>query len=366
MSDGVYLNFDPEELWQGMQQTYVACGGDILYPGDPVEIGLRAALAMGVGILSSVEARIRSRTLRHATGSHLEEYGEDEGCPIIGDTAAKGRVAMTFAASGAARTIPAGLQMTADGMRFYATLHDIAVTGYAQTVGAEIACTQAGSLGNGISAGTEMQLAKNDPIVERIIVTEAISGGNDREEDDTYRERIRVSKLSSVTTGPSGAYEAQALAVSSQILDARTLNDGPCAVCTYLVFEDGADADALIADVLKAQNPDTSRPLNDNVRAVQAEGLAYTLDVGFTLPESATAATAQAISEAVSEYQAQQDRKLGMAFNPDMLVSKLYTAGAIRVVVAGSSTFNGGDAQYTAIGQSQYCLGTVNLTQNDE
>lgn len=365
MSDGVYLNYDPETLWQGMQETYVACGGDILYPGDPVEIALRAALAMGIGLLSSVEARIRSRTLRYATGANLEEYGEEQGCPIIADTAARGRVEIQFAASGKTGEMPAGTQMTADGIRFYQTESDIALTGYEQTVTVAIRCTETGSRGNGISAGAQMQLAKNDPNVISITVSETINGGNDRESDESYRERIRENKLASVTTGPSGSYEAIAMGVSSQILDARTLNDGPCAVCTYLVIADGADTAALIDEVVEAQNPENKRPLSDSIRAEEAQMMEYKLNVSYTLPSDATATTAQAIADAVQEYQAAQDMCLGMAFNPDMLVSRLYTAGAVRVVIGAESVFNGGDAVFTAISESQYCRGTVALMQSE-
>ena len=365
MSDGVYLKYDPDELWQGMQETYVACGGDILYPGDPVEIGLRAALAMSVQLLASVENRIRSRTLRHAQGENLEELGEDRSCPVIADSAASGRVEMHFKATGMARTIAAGEMMTADGVRFYATVDDIILTGYEQSVGAKIECTQAGSLGNGIAEGTQMQLVKNDASLSSITVIEAISGGNDREDDESYRARIQSDNMRSVTTGPSGAYEALALGVSSEILDARTLNDGPCAVCTYLVFADGADKDSLIQQVLAAQNPKDKRPLDDQVSAVEATERSYTLNISFALPDSATAQTAQAVADAVSDYQTQQDKVLGMAFNPEILVAKLYTAGATRVIIGEGSTFNGGAAQYTQIPEEEYCRGSVNMHQLD-
>ena len=56
--------------------------------------------------------------------------------------------------------------------------------------------------------------------------------------------------------------------------------------------------------------------------------------------------------------------RIGRAFNPDMLVAYIYQAGATLVTIANTSTFNGGSAVYTAIGDTEHCTGTVNITQN--
>ena len=41
-----YIHYDPDTIWELIIGTYIAEGGDILYPGDEKEILLRAVQAL--------------------------------------------------------------------------------------------------------------------------------------------------------------------------------------------------------------------------------------------------------------------------------------------------------------------------------
>lgn len=360
-----YVEYDPEELWKTAMKAYIEAGGDILYPGDEKEMIMRSMLALGVLFLTRVDVGLKMMTLTHATGTFLDIKGDDQHCPRIEAKAAEGAVEIYFDASGISQIIPAGTQMcAADGQRFYETTADIAQTGYEQLITAQIRCVEAGALGNGIPIGTQMQLAKNNPAVHSITVIEATSGGTDRENDDEiYRERIRKSGQMNSTTGPSGSYEARALEVSADIIDAKCLKTSPGCVCTYLILEDGSDEASIFADVLEAQNGKSTRPTTDNVSVAAAEALPYTLNVRYMLDAMATADIAQAVADTVAVYQEWQDGKIGRAFNPENLIAKMYAAGAIRVMIGEGSSFNGGTAEYTEIQQHQRCKGSISIAQ---
>ena len=109
-----------------------------------------------------------------------------------------------------------------------------------------------------------------------------------------------------------------------------------------------------------ALSPTNARPLNDRVTVALATALPYTLNVQYTV--SANSNTESAIAAAVEEYQKWQDQTIGQPFNPDKLMALLYQAGATRVQWGSGSNFNGGDVDYTAIQDSQYCKGTITLT----
>jgi len=354
-----YLTYDPDEIWDEMIAAYVDAGGDVLYPGDEKELLLRGVQAMITQVFAGVDNALRMQTLRYAVGDYLDVLGEQRNCERIQASAATAVVQITFQATGQAKTLKTGTAMTADGERFYALSEDIEQTGYAQIINANIVCNTTGSAGNGLVAGTQMQLAITNPAVVSVIVTKDASGGNEQEDDDTYRERIRMYGLASITTGPASQYQSVAMSVSGEILDAKAINLGAGNVGVYLILENDVGASAILAAVEAALSALDVRPLTDNVTVHEAEEISYTLNVQYQASTGSNIAAA--LSAAVSEYQEWQDNTIGRAFNPDRLMAMLYQAGATRVLWGGGSNFGGSDVAYTTVPEDTRCKGTITL-----
>ena len=358
-----YVTFDPDEIWDEMMLAYVEAGGDILYPGDEKDMLLHSVLADIVQVFAGVDNALRMQTLRYATGDYLDVLGELRSCERIDATAATATVTITTNATGQTDTLAAGTAMTADGELFFLLIEDLEVSGYAQSFNVEVIADRTGSAGNGLVAGTQMQLQSTHPAISSIIVATDAVGGQEREDDETYRERIRQHGLSSVTTGPASQYEAAAKAVSSVIIDARAVNRGAGSVGIYLILSDDTGSSALIQSVLDALNAEDVRPLTDSISVQLAEEIDYTLDVHYTSDSSS--ATRSAIAAAVSDYVAWQDEVIGRPFNPDRLMTAIYQAGATRVTWGEDSVFDGSSViEYTEIEPTQHCKGTITLTAN--
>ena len=356
-----YVDYDPETLWDRMHRVYVEKGGDILYPGDEKEILLRAAQAIAIAILAEVDSACRMNTVTHAIGEYLKLCGEKRNCIYQEAVAATAPVRITFSATGYSHTLEAGTLLTADGTLLYELTEDITQTGTAQEVNTTVRCTTPGAIGNGLYTGVELQFIQPVDGMVSAVVTEDASGGVDAEEQEAYRERIRRYGLASVTTGPSMLYESQAMAVSTQILDARALNDGGGEVGIYLILASGADQQAIFSAVSQALSPKDKRPLDDHVIVHAATEAAYTLNVkvwydsGLSIGESVT--------DAIAQYQAWQDNKIGRAFNPDRLIAMLYQLGCERVKFLDGSGMAGADEpEYTEIAERAHCKGTIVLT----
>lgn len=353
-----YINYDPKLIWEQAMYTYIAEGGDILYPGDAKEILLRSVLAFMVLEFGVVDNALRMDSLRFAMDDYLDIKGEKRYCYRMQAQEARAAVQITFMSSGISGTIPAGTAMTADGQRIYVTEADIEQTGFAQVTAVGIIAEEAGAAGNGLVAGTQMQLCAPNAAVQNIIVTASATGGRDRENDESYRARIEEYGLVSVTTGPKQQYEAAARAVSPEILDAEAVRVAPSEVCVYLVLPAESDKNALIAAVQSALSPADTRPLTDLVTVMEARVMPYTLNVRCTLDGTVSGSDLENI---VSEYQAWQDNTISRPFNPDKLMSMLYQAGVMRVEWLEGSQFNGGAAVYTEIGKDERCIGTITL-----
>lgn len=354
-----YINYDPDELWDAMILAYIEAGGDVLYAGDEKEILLRAVQAIAVSTMAKVDTALRMDTLTYAVREYLDLYGEKRGCARIAATPATAAVQINFKSSGVAQTIPAGTALTADGVVLYALAEDVAQTGAIQAVTAPIVCQEDGAVGNGLSEGTQLQFVQSNPAVASVFVTTAASGGLDAEADDDYRERIRTYGLTTITTGPSSAYEAAAEAVSTMIYDAAALQDGDGVVGIYLVVDAEADAQALIQAVGEALSARDKRPMTDSVQVQLAEAVPYTLHVKAYYPTSLNLATS--ISETVDAYQAWQDHAVGRAFNPDKLTADLYQLGVTRVQYHADDGIDQGGAVYTEIPARAHCAGTIEI-----
>ncbi len=352
-----FINYDPEELWNRIHSTYIEKGGDILYPGNEKEILLRAVEAICVAVLARCDNGMRQTTRKYAQDEYLDLYGEEHNCPRIEAKSAKASVRITFTASGVALTIAAGTELTADGVVLYKLTEDVEQTGEAQTVETIIECSTAGAIGNGLVEGTQMQFINSNGAVSSIYAISNATGGQDREEQEAFRERIGTHGLTTNTAGPSGPYESMAEAVSTLILDAKAINDGDGIVGIYLILGDGADSTAIINAVKEALSPATVRPLNDQVQVQVAEAVEYTLHPTIYYPSSAN--LEDAITEAIADYQDWQDHAIGRAFNPDKLTAALYQLGATRVQYDADDGIEEAGAVYTEIAERARCAGTI-------
>lgn len=355
-----YVDYDEERTWDEMMRTYVESGGDILYPGDEKEILLRAVLAIATSIMARVDSALRMDTLTYASGEYLKEYGLKRNCAYIEAVPATAPVEITFRASGVHRTIPAGTELTADGTRIYALTEAIEQTGTAQIVNTTVVCQEAGVIGNGLNEGAQLQFIESNDAVLTAIVTATASGGVDAEDEEVYRERIRNFGLASVTTGPEALYESKTLAVSTQIKDARAINDGGGEVGIYLILAEDAPEESIFNSVEQVLSAETTRPLTDHVVVHLAGEAEYTLNVKVWY--SQYAGISDDVLNAIEEYQAWQDNRIGRAFNPDKLIATLYQVGCERVQFLEGSGMDGAESpEYTEIDPDAHCKGTITL-----
>lgn len=353
-----YLSYDPDTLWTTMTTAWIAAGGSVLYAGDEKEMLLRGVQEILFMAFAGMDAALRMATLRYAAGDYLDMIGERRGCARLEAKAAEAEVYLTLSASDSAGVIPAGALLTADGGVTWALKNDLSYTGMVMNVTVGIVCTETGSAGNSLAEDTYLQFVEGYPNVYQAQVVSAGHGGRAREDDESYRERIRLLGLASVTTGPKEQYEAAARTASSFVADASAVRTGDGEVTVYIIASESL-ADT-IAAVEEALNSDTARPLTDSVIVAEAEEKQYILNAVCQTPEGSNLSSA--ISEAVTEYREWQDGHIGRPFNPEMLTSLLYRAGCTRVQYGTGSEFDGGEAVYTPVDENVAIAGVVNVS----
>lgn len=116
------------------------------------------------------------------------------------------------------------------------------------------------------------------------------------EDDEDYKERLRLAPAKLSPAGPAGAYEALALAAHDDVVDVNIRSPDPCEVIVE-VLHDSDDLD-ILDDVYAALSADTVRPFGDLVTVERADNQESTAVITVYVPDGPDLATVQAASQA--------------------------------------------------------------------
>ena len=160
------------------------------------------------------------------------------------------------------------------------------------------------------------------------------------EDDEAFRERIKLAPESFSSAGPKNAYAYFAKSADPAIIDVAVVgppDTSPGYVDVYPLMTGGTfPSSEVIARVYKACNADDIRPDTDFLTVKSPVAVNYTLDVTFWIDE-ADSATANLIEaacrKACTEWVLWQRLKLGRDINPSELTHRLVDAGAKRAEI---------------------------------
>ena len=197
-------------------------------------------------------------------------------------------------------------------------------------------CNTPGTIGNDIPVGQIKEMVDIFPYydsVENITVT---NNGSDTENDEVYRERIRILPESFTVAGSSGAYEFWTKSASQSILDVKVNSPNPCEVDIYVWTDIGLPTSELKDRIYKVVNGDYVRPLTDKVTVKDPEIVNYNINLSYYINsenEMMVNAIKSNVQKEVNNFIEWQKEKLGRDINTDELIKRLKLAGVKRVVL---------------------------------
>lgn len=365
MSDLELITIDSETLYNNAIQKMEIASGEPLYPGDERRIFTEALVEVLVGIANKCNAACTSKFLDYAEGDVLDALGARYGTTRIAATAAVATFEFTLSAAVLTdTTIPAGTLITTDGDIDFATDEDLVIEAGETTGTVTATCTTTGEDGNGYIAGSVAQLVDTITNVISAVNTETTAGGADEEDDDTYRERIRIAPSALSTAGSEKAYIYWAKSASSTIADVKVDVPSACIVNLYVMCKDGVLPNAALLELVEEScSADDKRPITDLVTAMAPTAITYNVEMTYyTTAEDETACeeTIEGTDGAVAQYIAWQSGAIGRDINPDKLralcLSPESGTGCIRLDITSPSRVVIGD---TEVG----IIGTVNITK---
>lgn len=186
------------------------------------------------------------------------------------------------------------------------------------------------------------------------------------EDDDSYRQRIRLSWYARNTAGSREAYEYYARDVGSSVLDARAYgppNTDPGYVDVYVLSAEGEGTPSaeLLASVEEALSPEDVRPLTDYVTVKAPEIIRYSVDATLVISTGPDTDTVMAAAKAALETYTASVHTIETDVSLAGIYAALKQAGVDDVILRSPTA-----TLAVGVGQAAWCEGVTISTQEPD
>ncbi len=348
-----FIGTDPQRLLNDAVARYEEVSGETLYPGDEHYLFLSQMLQLIVACKEDINSAANQNLLRYCTGEVLDEYGSQYDVTRMAAQSASASMKFTLpAALGFDVTVPAGTRVTPDGQLVFYLQTDVIITAGQTSAQGNILAESPGAAYNGFLPGQIQSIIDPVDYIGSASNATVSSGGADQEDDDSFREQIRLSWEAISTAGSTDSYEYWAKTASTDIADAKAVKTSPGEVTIYiLMIGAAAPAQKILDAVIAACSAEKHRPLTDKVVTAAAQVKAYAVNLTYYVSNSRSTEVPliqTAVNKAVNDFMTVQKQRLGGNLNPDSLRSALLVAGAYRIDMT-SPTFTELQPQEVAV-----------------
>lgn len=344
-----FLETDTETVISSMIALYEemqrAAGRDNykVRPGNPERVFISWMAAIIVQQRTLINETAKMNVPRYAAKSENEEY-LDSLAEIFKDTqrlpASPASATFRFYISEPQQQstiIPAGTRISFDGVIIFATSEVLEIRAGETSGEVEAVCTQPGTVGNGLVAGQVKEVVDLFDHYQKAENITTTSGGAEKEDNESYYERMRDSMESFSTAGPINGYIYWTKTVSPAVLDVAVTSPEACYVDVRVILRDGQEAtEAALKEIEEALNASDIRPLTDIVTVSAPETVDFSIDATFWIAQpnrESAAAIEREVRAAVDSFIIWQTSKMGRDINPSYLTKLMMDAGAKRVEV---------------------------------
>lgn len=337
-----FIATDPDALLKDAIARYEAVSGETFYPGDEHYMFLAQMLQLIVSCRESINTAANQNLLRYCSGDVLDEYGGQYGVSRLPAQTATATMQFNLPSALAFDvTIPAGMRVTPDGLLIFSLQKDVLISAGQTSAQGMITAELPGAAYNGFQPGQIQSIVDPADYVGSASNVTASVGGSDREDDDSYRERIRMSWEAISTAGSKESYEYWAKTASLNIVDVEAVKTATGEVTVYILMDGAAAPTQIVLDAVSAAcGAENHRPLSDKVTVAAAQVKQYDITLTYYVSKARSteeAAIKTAVGQQVNDFISVQKKQLGGNLNPDSLRSMMLASGAYRVDLTSPS-----------------------------
>jgi phage-related baseplate assembly protein len=307
-----------------------------LYPADPERLLINLQTYASALLAIAINETAKQNLLAFAKGQYLDALAQFYGVQRL--PARKAQTILRFSLVEPLNfdvVIPAGTRASAGGDLYFATLQEVKIPAGSLYVDVPAECNEPGTKGNGFSPGQIKDLIDPLPYIDSVSNITMSMYGADEEDDERFRERIRLSIERFTNAGSKQAYIYHTLSAHQDIEDVEVYSPAPGQVKVIFTVKGGNIPDAsmlsLVRDYLSSERV---RPLTDQVLVSAPEIVQYDIDLTFYVNKKDAPKLSfiqSAVEKAVSDFIAWTKSKIGRDILPEELIRLVKQAGAYRV-----------------------------------
>lgn len=343
-----FFSRDPIEIEARMIARYEELAEKPLLPAQPERLMINLMTYELTLLRTDGERAARENLLRYATAENLDLLGEAVDVERLLESSSLTTIrfsieeALTFSVS-----VPAKTRVgTADQTHVFATKTAAEIQPGATFVDVAADAVTPGVAANGLVPNQVATLIDTPPLITAAANLTTTNSGADDEDNDRYRERIRIAPDSFSVAGPDGAYVFFALAASQTVSDVAVLGpeDGisPGQVHVFPLATTGLPS-AELKDLVEAavSADEKRRPLTDSVSILDPEEVKFAVTGTVTPYDDADANTVLAnATAAVQAFVDAMRAKLGTDIVPSQLVGEAAAVAGVYDIVLSAPAAN--------------------------
>ncbi|PYE87387.1 baseplate J/gp47 family protein [Phyllobacterium leguminum] len=334
-----FFERDPAKLKALFKQEFERVSGRTLYPAQ-TEMFLIETAAYSLSILNeAAQTATEQNTAVFAEGVHLENRGSNVSTFRL--LAQRAKTELRFELNQVRLVdvvIPRGTRVASGSAVIFATDADLiipagmlaaTVRGTAETPGAAF---------NGLGVGAVADLLDPIAYVTSVRNVSIVEGGTDDEDLERFRLRVVNALYTIAKTGPRNGYREHVMAVDPEIVDVEPVRPEPGFINIYPLTRTGQPSQALKDAILAYLDPDTLRPMGDDVTVHDPVriGFRFTLIVRSLEAVAGLDATARAAAETAFFPWTQE---LGAQIAPSAIIAAVKTIPGVTDVAIGGLDF---------------------------
>ena len=334
-----FVTTDPLYYEQKLIESYETITGRTLQPADPERLLINIiAYGLTVGAIN-IDETGRQNLLAYASAEKLDALAEFYSIKRL--PASSALTTLRFKLDAPLNfdvIIPAGTRVSPDGQIMFATTAQGIIPSGATYVDIQAAACQAGSSANGFQIGQINKLIDSLPYVTSVSNITMSLYGADEEDDERFRERIRISIERFSNAGSKMAYIYHTKSTHQDIEDVSVFSETPGEVKVVVLLKNGELPDNTMLELVREKLSDEKvRPLTDYVVVLAPSVVYYDINLTYYInknDEAKALMIESAVNSAVNDFILWTKTKIGRDVLPEELISRLKYAGAYRVDIA--------------------------------
>ena len=311
----------------------------ILHDTDEEKILLDAIAYCFYNACQYIDNAGKMNTLKYAMDEFLDEYAARFGVERLDAQPASVTVKFTLIEAQATDyTIPEGTTVSGSNLEdiYFTTNEDAIVSAGDTEITVRCTCTTAGTDGNDIAIGEIDELVDTLPYMDTVTNITTSDGGTDKEDDDTFADRIFLAPSIFSTAGTVDSYKYHTRSASSLVDDVAVDSPNPSYVTVTITSKTGMPSQELINIVSAYLNDSIRHDITDRITVTGPTGKTFNIDMTYYIGyenQKYEETIKEKVEAAVAEYITWQTTKIGRNINPSKLRQLVMNAGANRCTV---------------------------------